>query len=321
MKQLSMFEEEGRSLFLPKHQNKVESIVKFWVERHNIYLRRASGKHPKPWTADPALRNYRFCNIYRELDTVSDWIIRKVITKYEDNPNLWFMLGVSRLINWPDTLQHLMDDKVWPVSKFNPDNVYASLKDRKAKGEKIITGAYIVNSVFPLGANPKDKSKIYYIPYYGLQGMWDARKDLSEAAKSSMGDFVSTLTKCHGWGAFMAYQVAVDLSYSNKWLGKAPDINTFTSPGPGTTRGMNRLLNGARKPIVTGAALNPHMIQLRSDMNSLVKEHISYPWTKNPKTGFADLSMSNVSNCLCEYDKYCRIISDEGEPRSRYAGH
>lgn len=321
MKQTNLFDDEGQYVCKASQQKGFESITKFWIERHRVYLRRYVQDQPKPWTSDPALRNYRFCNIYRELDTVSQWIIKNVIKPYADNDNLWFMLAVSRLINWPETLQDLKTDGSWPVTSFKPDKMYKTLKERKERKEKIITGAYIVNSVFPADANPKDSSKIGYIPYCGLAGLWDKRKELEQAAHSSMEDFVNTMTKCHGWGAFMAYQVAVDLSYSKKWLGKAPDINTFTSPGPGTTRGMNRILFGSKTVKLKGKELNAPMQNLRKEMNKLARVMVPKKlWTDDFKTGFAELSLSNVSNCLCETDKYFRIVSGEGEPRSRYAG-
>lgn len=320
-KQAEMFDKSSDFLFKPEQQNELDSIVKFWIERHKIYLRRNVLKKDRPWTQDPMLQNYRFCNIYREIDTVSEWVINKVVKPYEKNNNLWFMLAMSRLINWPDTLEEVMKEGGWPTDLYSATKLYRILSERADRKEKIVTGAYVVNSVFPKGADVKDTRKVYYIPYFGLQGLWQKRDLLEKMAKVSMEGFVSELTKCHGWGAFMAYQVAVDLSYSKHWLGKAPDVHTYTSPGPGTTRGMARLMTGGRKAEIRGSHLNKYMIKLREKMNARGKELIAPKWwTGDFRTGFADLSMPNVSNSLCEYDKYCRLISGQGEPRSRYAG-
>jgi len=320
-KQGQLFDSTDNFLFRPEEQNQLDSIVKFWIERHKIYLRRNVLHKDKPWTSDPMLQSYRFCNIYREIDTVSEWIIKNVIKPYEKNDNLWFMLAASRLINWPDTLAEMMKENAWATDLYSAAKLYRVLSERAERKEKVVTGAYIVNSVFPKGAKVPDTRKVYYIPYFGLQGLWVKRKELQAAAKTSMEAFVKEMTKCHGWGAFMAYQVAVDLSYSKKWLGNAPDIHTYTSPGPGTTRGMARLIGGSKKAEHRGAKLNKYMINLRSKMNERAKELVNPKWwTGDCKTGFEELSMSNVSNSLCEYDKYTRLISGEGEPRSRYAG-
>ena len=320
-KQSELFDSSPAYLFPPHKQNELDSIVRFWIERHKIYLRRFVLEKERPWTKDPMLLNYRFCNIYREIDTVSEWVINNIIKPYEKHPNLWFMLAAARLINWPDTLQELMDKGAWPEGDYNADAFYKILSKRADRKEKVVTGAYIVNSVFPKGVTPKDTRKVSYIPYYGLQGLWDKRALLAPAAKEGMGKFVQTMSTSHGWGAFMAYQVAVDLSYSKKWLGNAPDVHTYTSPGPGTTRGMARLMGGSKVVEVRGAKLNKYMVNLREKMNARGKELVSAKWwTGDFRTGFAELSMPNVSNSLCEFDKYCRLISGEGEPRSRYAG-
>jgi alpha-glutamyl/putrescinyl thymine pyrophosphorylase clade 1 len=44
-------------------------FVSVMRERETIRLRRAQGL-PRPWTADPILHSYRFCNIKREDDAL-----------------------------------------------------------------------------------------------------------------------------------------------------------------------------------------------------------------------------------------------------------
>ena len=165
-------------------------------ERHAIYLRRAAGL-PKPWTNDPILRDNRFCCSYRELDTVSVWIIENIIKPYEDNKDLPFMLAAARLINWPPTLKMLFDAGCMPTNgKWNPDVAYKTLLTKKAlKGEagKIITGAYIVNSIIPKDHQTDDHSKAYYIPYIGLKDVWYKREELAAAGRSTLEEFVNLL--------------------------------------------------------------------------------------------------------------------------------
>lgn len=321
-RQGSLFEKDAYQqpyLFTPDRQNSVSSMAAFWVERHKVYLKRFHMKRSAPWTEDPVLANYRFCNIYRELDTVSEWIIDNVIRPYEGNKNLWFMLAMSRIINWPDTLQAIMDAGAWPVKKWDPDLVYDVLNARKADKQKVITGAYIINSVFPKGANPPDNGKTYYIPYYGLDPLWQDRDQIAAEFKTTQQRAVTALTAHQGWGPFMSYQVIVDLTYSNRWLGRADDIDTFTSPGPGTTRGMNRLLYGGRKVQTLGKHLNEQMLSARQAVNAAARKLVPAEWwTDDFHTGFVPLSAANFSNLCCEYDKYCRVISGEGEPRSGY---
>ena len=52
----------------------------FWryaAERQQIYLRRQAGQSA-PWTDDPVLSAYRFTNVYRATDRVSQYLISRV---------------------------------------------------------------------------------------------------------------------------------------------------------------------------------------------------------------------------------------------------
>ena len=45
-----------------------------WItEREAIRLRRIAG-NPPPWTDDPILREWSFCNVCREADHTTEWI-------------------------------------------------------------------------------------------------------------------------------------------------------------------------------------------------------------------------------------------------------
>ena len=67
-------------------QDKVEGFFNYINERHQIYLRRENGLHP-PWTEDKILKTYSFCNVFRELDTVTEWIRKNWREPYFDHPN------------------------------------------------------------------------------------------------------------------------------------------------------------------------------------------------------------------------------------------
>jgi hypothetical protein len=321
-KQPRLFENEhGNQLFAGDKQASLDSFFKFARERHAIYLRRAAGL-PKPWTNDWVLRNHRFCNIYRELDTVSEWISNNIIKPYEDNPNLWFMLCVARYINWPDTLQALMDGGAWPEKTWNADKAFNIMNaifkgDGKKKG-KIFTGAYLINAAGAKKLPKGESTKARHVVDVPLQTAWDYRKEIAPTMKASMQEARDALASVQGIGAFMAYQIIVDLSYSKKWLGKAKDINTFTSPGPGTCRGISRVFYDVEFQPLPDAKRNEHMLELWHAANDSNKY-----WPNDatdPRKGYAPLSMSNCLNLNCEFDKYCRVIRGEGKTRSRYPG-
>ncbi len=321
-KQLSLEGTGPKFMFDPNLETEAQRIkaqAKFIVERHRIFLKKTAGL-PKPWTKDPVLRSARFTNVYREIDPVSQWIWKNVIKPNEQNPNLPVLLGLARIINWPDTIAYLISEGVWPEERFNQDKFYKALRSYKEQGKKVITGAYIVNSVFPADFDKRDGSKVGYIADVAARYLWDHRKLLHyNAVKgNTIANFMEVIQSIHGFGPFLSYQVAVDLSYSSKWLKTASDYNTFTSPGPGTTRGMNWILTGKLGAKIKNRALNEPMNRVRPLVNAEVRKLVSdKEWTGNPLTGFAEISMSNYSNCCCETSKMVRSILDGGTERMK----
>src|SRR5262245_55868575 len=95
----------------------VDRLFAFARERHEMHVMRASGIGP-PWTDDPILRNYRFCNVYRELDRVTKWIHVNWLLPNADDPDVWFAMCLARLLNRPDALEDLGYPRPWSRQHF-----------------------------------------------------------------------------------------------------------------------------------------------------------------------------------------------------------
>jgi hypothetical protein len=63
-----------------------EEFMKFIVEREAVRAAREYGK-PWPWTADPILQQYKFCNVQREDDRVTRWVATNWRKDYATDPN------------------------------------------------------------------------------------------------------------------------------------------------------------------------------------------------------------------------------------------
>lgn len=303
--------------FISEEAERVEAQAKFIIERHKIYLRKAAGR-PAPWTTDPILANFKFTNIYRELDRVTLWMDEHIMQPYLKHPDLPFMMAIARIINWPDTLQELMDKKAWPEGGWSADRFFKVLKARQDRGDKVVTGAYIVSAGKPKGADPVESNKKpYAITYWILDTLWRNREEFQTLCRvkngGTMALAVEALSKQHGFGPFIANQVIVDMTYLDRWLKRAPDYNTFTSPGPGTIKGMNWMITGKMNGGISGKKLNEHMIRFRELVNAEVRRQLpKSAWTNDMKTGFEEISMSNYSNCNCETSKMVRSVKDGG---------
>jgi hypothetical protein len=101
-----------------------------WIEeREAIRLRREAGE-PPPWTADPILATWSFCNVHREDDRVTRWIAEHWRKPHADDPDLWFAMAVARFVNWPGTLAELG----WPVP-WDAEAFVATMTGRMQRGE------------------------------------------------------------------------------------------------------------------------------------------------------------------------------------------
>lgn len=281
--------------------------LRHWVrEREAVRVRKESGA-PAPWTDDPIIAKYRFCNVRREDDRVTIWVREHIREPFADHPNLWFMLANARWINWPETLGDLIEDEdAWPTGeRFNAEDFMRVLRGREHFKRKVFTGAYTINAPSTKGA-----SKIDYVANTVLGEPWKSRDKFARFLDGTNGvpslrDAHAALTKFQGWGAFMSYQVVVDWRFT-RYLRNAPDIATWAAAGPGTIRGLNRIA-GRRvdHPLEQWKALH----EMRA-LYAVIQE----------ETGVA-MDFSDVPNILCETDKYCRVMYEEGAPRALYHPH
>lgn len=271
-----------------------------WVrEREAIRIRKERGD-PLPWTEDPILSTYRFCNVRREDDRVTIWIREHIREPYADEPYLWLMLCIARQINRPDTLQELIDDPMkcaWPFGLFDPRDMTRVMNARQERGEKVYTGAYMISAPPTKGAD-----KQAYIAETVIGDLWRRRDAFRFSSHATLAFAHELLMRSNGWGPFMAYQAVVDMRFT-RLLENAPDRDTWAAAGPGTLRGLNRLYGRqVDKPVSQGQAL--------SEMRAIYR-------AVEAETGVT-MDFSDVPNILCETDKYLRVKNGEGKPRALY---
>ncbi|QVJ13015.1 hypothetical protein [Pseudomonas phage Psa21-HRN] len=312
---------------------RINDIAAFMKARHDIYLDRKAGK-PGPWTADPVLRDGRFCNIFRELDTVTIWVEENIRKPFADHPHLWFMLAAARYINWPDTLEALIQHypNAWPSSPdFEPRHMTAALEHLASYGNKVYTGAYMIRAESDPSKEWYSWTKHRYIAEIVLGRLWEDREEWQRMLETTPGvlrafNRLETVwekfqqPRYIGWGPFMAYEVVTDLRHT-RYLRNAPDIYTWANAGPGAIRGLNRLYGRdlAAKP--RPEQTNAEMIELMRELNALdargFNETFGPPQLGSPHVG-PRFEARDIEHTLCEFDKYERVRLNEGKMRSKY---
>jgi hypothetical protein len=286
------------------------------TERHHIWQQRQNHKR-KPWTEDSILQRYRFCNVFRELDTVTIWIRENIRVPFAKHRHLWFMLAIARTINWPPTLKELMEgDGGWPDNhRFSPERMTKILDARKARGEQVYTGAYMIRAESNKKADWYHWTKQRYISEIVLGRLWEHRDDIAFVLKqeSRLEDVWHHICKGRfyiGWGPFMTYEWVTDLRWT-RYLRTAKDIKTWANAGPGALRGLRRLRGN-------DGQLSPNGISAPEALHEMQDLLEAAP--KNLPPGFNGLELRDIEHSLCETDKYLRVYYGEGRPRSLYDG-
>jgi hypothetical protein len=249
------------------------------------------------WTDDPILATYRFCNVRREDDRVTIWVRQNIREPFADHPNLWLMLCIARQINWPETLQQLIDMGAWPDREtFRPAEITAcsTIEARRPEG--------LHRRLHDLGAVNQGR---------GQAGLYRRNRDRRPLApprrlRSALrGRSVAARThelimRTNGWGPFMAYQAVVDMRFTALLDKRRRRIDL----GGGRARHDARAQPAARPRQVDG---------------SLSQGAGPAPRCARSTRGAArdrrrDGLLSDVPNILCETDKY---LAGQAERRGR----
>lgn len=284
----------------------IKAFHKFIRAREAVRVARETGK-TKPWTRDPILQRYRFCNVRREDDTVTRWIADNWREPYR-NEDLWFMMAVARWVNWPDTLEEIAGPVLGLGTRqpltFNADAFARILHNRSARGEKVWTGAYMIGTQ----GNAKDKPA--FIAEDVLLPLWLRRAELRPRKGDSLESFAQRVVAVKNQGRFMVGQMIADAKYADKYLRAARDWDTWAISGPGSRRGLNRVLGREVDAAWTEAAWREAFAPVFEKTTNVLPEE---PWIDG-------LHAQDVQNCLCEFDKYERVRLGQGRPRATYRG-
>jgi hypothetical protein len=267
----------------------------YWIaEREAIRKRREAGD-PAPWTSDPILRGYRFCNVRREHDAVTRHIAKKWREPNAADSNLWFAMTLARFINWPDTLDELGYPLSWDREHFK--NV---LWLRMGRGDQVFGPAYVI----PNGGS--SKPKIDYLADAILHRLWRMREHMPPRRGTTLAAYCARLMDFDGIGSFMAAQIVADLKYVEPLL-SAPDWMSFAISGPGSRRGLNRIM---ARP-VDAPWTEPAWRRAFGEFEVAIRPELQ-------RVGLGDLHSQDLQNCLCEIDKYLRGTLGQRKPKRKF---
>lgn len=281
-------------VWLERREEVYRAYWEFAAERQRVFLRRAVGA-PAPWTDDPILRRFKFCNAYRASDRVSQYLIREVIydaaasSRAADDTlaRIVFFRLFSRTETW-----EALEGVLGPFSRATLRGPrLASELDRLRSQGPIYTGAFILCANRSFGHVRKHENHIALVRSMLARG----RLPRAVARSRSLADLYTALTDYPLIGPFMAYQLAIDINYS-----ELVDFSEdgFTVPGPGAERGIRKVFPRAR----------------RAEMADVIRWMVAHQDDEAARLGIdlptlfgRPLRAVDCQNLFCELDKYARV--------------
>lgn len=264
----------------------------FAIKRMEIFHRRREDDCG-PWTDDDILRRYRFTNVYRATDRVSQYLIRQVQYRKDrsDEPReIFFRTMLFKVFNRVDTwesLEQRMGSIAW--NDLDKAELVDALDDLMRMGRRIYSAAYIMPSP-QYGHARKHANHVAM-----LTEMMADRLPERICEAPSLKRVYELLLSYPGIGPFLAFQYAIDLNYSSMLDFEEGD---FVVAGPGAVDGISKCFED-------GSNLDP---------SEVIHEMVSRQSDEFARLGLnfeglfgRPLQPIDCQNLFCEISKYARV--------------
>ncbi|KAK7440013.1 hypothetical protein VKT23_017266 [Stygiomarasmius scandens] len=272
----------------------------FWywcAERKLIDDRRRAGQS-FPWTENKILQEWWFCNTFRILDRVSQYLVREVIEKGSQDPTeLVFRIALFSTFTKPATWE-LLTEELGPLewARYKRKDYQRVLSKAKANNITLYTGS------FQKPAPHFEYKDVFMNHLLLLEVMMD--KDLPGKIQSAeyMAEIYEFMESLPGMGPFNTFQLLLNLSYSDVMHFSNMD---FVVPGLGAVSGLVKLFG----PSITRAKEADPDIEV-AVIRWLARnqtDHFRRLQLKPPKLKGRPMDLADIEHALCEVDKYCRL--------------
>ncbi len=292
-------------------KNKEKEFFQFIFDRQLVWYNRFC-KKSDIWTQDKILQKYKFCNVYRELDKGTFYLIKKL--KNIKNRKIIFQNVVFyRFFNKYNLYEDL---EINLIKEFNSKQVKILIEkfdNLKKNGNTIFNDAYLIS-----GNKTKEAKHVFIL--HNLQKFFKDNNlekiikkiDFSRTPKESF----EIIKKIPSVGNFLAYEIWVDLSYfqffKQNWID-----NDFVNIGPGAKWGLELIYNkklGKKELLEKIYFLHKYQSKY---LDEIKKENKSWKdiYYKKCFSNFPYLSLRNIEHSLCEFRKYLRLKQGLGKKR------
>ena len=275
----------------PKPTEVFDTYWRFAYERQEVFYRRVTGSS-QPWTADAVLLSFRFTNVYRSADRVSQYLIRQVIYEGNSSPEeVFFRIMIFKTFNrietWESLKSRLGDIR---YSDYSFSRYSGALDAIRGQGNAIYSNAYVMPpGTTAFGYPEKHKNHLKLVEF-----LMRDRVPARLACCQTMAEAFRLLAEYPTIGPFLAYQYVIDINYS--------EITNFSEmeyvvPGPGARSGIQKCFSEL------GGLSESDVIRYVADRQ---EEQFAARGLRFRTLWGRPLQLINCQNIFCEVDKYSR---------------
>ena len=271
----------------------------FMQERMNIFWRKCDGcSHCM--TEDPILREYKFTNVYRACDRVSQYLISHVIYNDVDRftpRDLLLRILVFKIFNKIETWEYL-EQSYGNIccDYFNVDEICKLLSQRQ-KHMPIFSNAYMMTGSHRLYDDLPNKHAKWLRM---VKDEFLGKGIVDEVLKAkSMAEVFALMEKCSFIGGFLAYQYTIDFNYS-PYINF--DENSFVKAGIGAIRGIQKCFSSIG---------DDYECAIRYTFEHLDEYRKEFGYDDFKPLPGREPHLIDLQNCFCETDKYLRVKMPE----------
>ncbi len=276
-----------------------DSYWRFACERQLVYMRRVAGEG-SPWTDDSIISKFRFTNVYRACDRVSQYLLRHVIydKEHADRSDTDTVLRILlfKLFNRIETWR-LLEASCGDISAktFSAKRIGAVLDKAMARKDTVYSAAYIIPPIPGVAGRQRKHHGHLRL----LEKMLADSLPMRVANAGSLADIYALLIAYPGFGPFLAFQFAIDLNYSPV---VAFDEMSFVVAGPGARSGITKCFASP------GRVPPEDIIRMVAEAQH---QELERRGLRFPALPGRDLQLIDCQNLFCETDKYARVAHPE----------
>lgn len=293
---------------------KEHQFFSFIYKRQAIWYRRFVLQQTAPWTDDPILQTFKFCNVYRELDKSTIYLLQK-LEPLTDKKSQLLNIIFYRFFNQDKLYENLGIEPFSVISKQTKKQLQQGFTNMRKRGQTLFNTAYIISP--GTSRLPKHRTILNNLEKISQNAETIIRQ--LETCKTPEQAFQILIDNIPLAGPFLACEIWTDLSYINFFPQGWTD-NDFVNIGPGAKWGLEIMSSKKLSKTIQQQQLS-HLYHIQKKILPKIHQTLERKesWQqiayKQAYTNYPFLSITNIEGSLCEFRKYTNLSNGKGRRR------